>query len=228
MPSAIRRPPPAAHFHARRRRVPAAALPAPRQCGPAQNAPCAPLDPSRRGWKPRVRSVWHRNAARSPPPPRAIAPPARAAPRPAPRACAPPACLGVRCTGTRAETEFRCVRTNSSVSSNSASVSVGKPAIRSAPMAMPGRNARARSTTEKASARECRRCIRFRIRSLPACSERCRCGISRGSPSRRRHRSASIAAGSSEDSRSRGKSGTSASSRRTICPSVGAPGRSGP
>ncbi len=45
-------------------------------------------------------------------------------------------------------------RTKSSVSSNSASVSVGKPAIRSAPMAMPGRSARARAITASASARE--------------------------------------------------------------------------
>ena len=84
---------------------------------------------------------------------------------------------------------------NRRVSSNSASVSVGKPAIRSAPMAMPGRRARARSTTAMASARRCRRRMRFRIRSLPACSDRCRCGISRGSSAISRHRSSSIAAG---------------------------------
>ena len=54
----------------------------------------------------------------------------------------------------------------------------------------------------------CRRFIRFRIRSSPACSDRCRCGISRGSSASSRHRSSSISAGSSEDRRSRGSSGT--------------------
>ncbi len=69
----------------------------------------------------------------------------------------------------------------------------------------PGRNARARAITASASARKCRRFMRFRIRSLPACMDRCRCGISRGSSAISRHRSSSIAAGSSEDRRSRGK-----------------------
>ena len=64
------------------------------------------------------------------------------------------------------------------------------------------------ATTARASARRWRRRMRFRIRSLPACSDRCRCGISRGSSAISRHRSSSIAAGSIEDSRRRGSSGT--------------------
>ena len=62
-----------------------------------------------------------------------------------------------------------------------ASVSVGKPAIRSAPNTMSGRSRRASSQKRTASARACRRFMRLRIMSSPACSERCRCGISRGS-----------------------------------------------
>ena len=72
-------------------------------------------------------------------------------------------------------------------SSNIASLSVGKPAIRSAPNTMSGRAARSRGAEPIASARLCRRFIRFRIRSSPACSDRCRCGISRGSLPISRH-----------------------------------------
>ena len=103
------------------------------------------------------------------------------------------------------------------------SVSVGNPAIRSAPIAIPGRAARAAAITACGVAVRCRRFIRFRIRSLPACNERWRCGIRRGSSSISRHRSSSIHAGSSDDSRRRGNSGTSASSGRPIGPAPAGP-----
>ena len=67
-------------------------------------------------------------------------------------------------------------------SAPSSSVSVGKPAIRSAPIVASGRAALSRSTVATASARLWRRFIRLRIMSSPACSDRWRCGISRGSP----------------------------------------------
>ncbi len=62
-----------------------------------------------------------------------------------------------------------------------ASVSVGKPAMRSAPNAMSGRSRRTAAQNATASARRCRRFMRFRIRSEPCCSDRCRCGMNRGS-----------------------------------------------
>ena len=65
--------------------------------------------------------------------------------------------------------------------SNMASVSVGKPAIMSAPNTMSGRSERSFSTTASASSRRCRRFMRFKIMSSPDCSERCRCGIRRWS-----------------------------------------------
>ena len=61
------------------------------------------------------------------------------------------------------------------------SVSVGKPAIRSAPNTTSGRSRRTVSQNAIASARRCRRFMRLRMRSSPACSDRCRCGISRAS-----------------------------------------------
>ncbi len=97
---------------------------------------------------------------------------------------------------------------------NIASVSVGKPAIRSAPIAISGRTARARRAAAIAWARLCRRFIRFKIRSSPACSEKCRCGMRRGSSPRSAHKGSSISPGSSEESRSRGSAGTAASSCR--------------
>ena len=51
----------------------------------------------------------------------------------------------------------------------------------SAPSAMSGRSRRTCAQNSIASSRECRRFIRFRIRSSPDCSDRCRCGISRSS-----------------------------------------------
>ena len=95
-------------------------------------------------------------------------------------------------------------------------------------MPIPGRSRRARSITPAASSARWRRFIRFRIRSEPACSERCRCGINRGSLSIRRQRSSSMQAGSSDESRNRSSSGTSASSRRASWPRAGLPGRSWP
>ena len=134
------------------------------------------------------------------------------------RACARPACPGARCRGTRAGTagrprrrspaSRRTARRSRSESRRSGRRRSRCPAAARAPARSPPARRRANA----------RRFIRFRIRSLPACSDRCRCGISRGSSAISRHRSSSIAAGSIEDSRSRGSSGTSASSRRTIWP----------
>ena len=116
-------------------------------------------------------------------PRRAAGRPAPGAPGPAPAACARPACPAAASTGRHADRSRpqlldrsrACWRTSPRSRS-------GKPAIRSAPKTTSGRAARARATTAIASARLCRRFIRFRIRSSIACRLRCRCGISRGSP----------------------------------------------
>ena len=139
---------------------------------------------------------------------RAAARRAPGAPASAPPACARPACRAARYRERRAGRGARASRTKSSVSANSASVSVGKPAIRSAPIAIPGRSARARSITASASRAQMAPPHALQDQIAPACSDRCRCGISRGSSAISRHRSSSIAAGSIEDSRSRGNSGT--------------------
>ena len=81
-----------------------------------------------------------------------------------------------------------------------------------------GRSRRRRAATSTTSARRCRRFMRLSTRSSPACTERCRCGIRRGSSATSRRRSASIAAGSSEDSRSRRSSGNSARRPRSMAP----------
>ena len=78
------------------------------------------------------------------------------------------------------------------------------------PAAAPASRAHSRTT----SARPWRRFMRFRIRSSPACTLRCRCGIRRGSVATRSTRSGSTSAGSIEDRRRRGSSGTRRSSRR--------------
>ena len=84
--------------------------------------------------------------------------------------------------GRRAGRRGRIPRPARRLFSAIASVSVGKPAIRSAPIAMSGRRrARRRRRRATASARLWRRFMRLRIRSSPACRLRCRCGISRGS-----------------------------------------------
>ena len=93
--------------------------------------------------------------------------------------------------------------TRSSERANIASVSVGKPAMMSAPNTTSGRSRRTCSQNAIASARECRRFMRLRIMSSPACSDRCRCGISRGSSASASSRSASASTESIEDSRSR-------------------------
>ncbi len=100
---------------------------------------------------------------------------------------------------------------------NIASSSVGKPAMRSAPNTTSGRSARTSAANFTASARRWRRFIRFRIMSSPACSERWRCGISRGSSAIRRSSSSSTSITSSEERRRRCSSGTSVSRRRTSC-----------
>ncbi len=84
-----------------------------------------------------------------------------------------------------------------------ASVSVGKPAIRSAPNTTSGRSRRASAQKAMASARRCRRFMRLRMRSSPDCSDRCRCGISRGSLASASSRSRSASTESIDDSRSR-------------------------
>ncbi len=73
----------------------------------------------------------------------------------------------------------------------------------SAPKTMPGRRRRRRSVSATAAARECRRFMRLRMRSSPDCSERWRCGISRGSSANAASSSSSISTQSSEESRSR-------------------------
>ena len=57
----------------------------------------------------------------------------------------------------------------------------------SAPKTISGRRRRASSQNRIASSRKCRRFIRFRIMSSPACRDRCRCGIRRGSRGDRQH-----------------------------------------
>ena len=77
---------------------------------------------------------------------------------------------GVPGRGEKGKT-WRCVSphssTSASVFSNMASVSVGKPAMRSAPKTMSGRAARSSAQKRTASARLWRRFIRFRIMSSP-------------------------------------------------------------
>ena len=56
--------------------------------------------------------------------------------------------------------------------------------------------------------RECRRFIRFKMRSSPDCSDRCRCGISRSSSAMTSSRSRSASMESIDEIRSRFNSGT--------------------
>ena len=95
------------------------------------------------------------------------------------------ACPGAPSTERRGGRRGPWPSARSRVSRWCVSVSVGKPAIRSAPRAMPGRASRARRARARPSARRWRRRIRFRIRSAPCWSERCRCGMSRGSSASR-------------------------------------------
>ena len=91
------------------------------------------------------------------------------------------------------------------------SVSVGKPAMKSAPNTASGRAWRIASHRATASRRVCRRFMRLRIVSSPAWRLRWKCGISRGSSAIRPSRSSSTSTGSSEDRRSLGRSGTRSS-----------------
>ena len=70
---------------------------------------------------------------------------ARRSGQPAPGACAPPACRGGASKGRRGARPARLLPPVARVFSNIAWVSVGKPAIRSAPKAMPGLSARSLS-----------------------------------------------------------------------------------
>ena len=98
----------------------------------------------------------------------------------------------------------------------------------SAPKTISGRAARTPSQKAMASSRRCRRFIRFRIMSSPACSDRCRCGISRGSPAIASTSRGSASTESIEESRSRGRSGTAARIAATRSPSRPPPSRSAP
>ena len=110
-----------------------------------------------------------------------------------------------------------------------ASVSVGKPAMRSAPIAISGRFALSRATVSTASARLWRRFIRFSTMSSPAWKLMWRCGMKRGSPVARSNSRSSISMQSSEERRSRGSSGTCLQDALDqLARGVGAPGRSGP
>ena len=112
--------------------------------------------------------------------------------------------------------------------SNICSVSVGKPAIKSAPKVMSGRPVFKLSHRAIASSRLWRRFIRFKIILSPACSDRCKYGVILGSVVKASNKAGSISAGSMEDRRKRDKSGTSFKTRRTRSPKGGAPGRSPP
>ena len=76
-----------------------------------------------------------------------------------------------------------------------------------------------RSTVRTASARLWRRFIRLRIMSSPACSDRWKWGISRGSPAISSNRASSISMLSSDDRRRRLRRGSAASRRWHSCPS---------
>jgi hypothetical protein len=75
---------------------------------------------------------------------------------------------------------------------------------------------------------EWRRFMRLRIRSWPCCSDRWRCGISRGSLAISSCSSGSISTPSSEDRRSRPSAGKAVRIASTSAPSPGSPGRSWP
>ena len=65
--------------------------------------------------------------------------------------------------------------------------------------------------------------MRFKMRSSPACNDRCRCGIRRGSLASASNRSASASTESMDDSRRRASSGTSRRMRLTSAPSRRSP-----
>ena len=128
----------------------------------------------------------------------------------------------------RAGTSSRTRRRARSEPANISSVSVGKPAIRSAPKTISERSRRA-SLAERVPRRRraWRRFMRFRIMSSPDCSDRCRCGIRRGSSAMASSRCRSASTWSIDDSRKRLSSGTWRRIMRTSLPSVMSPGRSG-
>src|SRR6516162_510296 len=134
----------------------------------------------------------------------------------------------------RAENGKTCrkVSLQSSISdrepANIVSLSVGKPAIKSAPNTMSERRLRTCSQKHTASAREWRRFMRFSVRSSPACRDRCRCGISRSSSAIALSSAPSASTESTEERRKRFSSGTSFRILVTSLPSVISPGRSAP
>ncbi len=122
----------------------------------------------------------------------------------------------------------RTLRSATACWRSASSVSVGKPAMRSAPSAISGRAAFRRAQRSIACAREWRRFMRFRIRSSPCCSERCRWGAMRSflrdQLEQQRIHLDRVDRGEAQLFRS----GTCFRMRATRLPSAGAPGRSPP
>ena len=114
------------------------------------------------------------------------------------------------------------------VASCAASVSVGKPAMMSAPKTMSGRRRRASSQKRTTSRARWRRFICFSTRSSPCWADRCRCGISLSSSANTSINLASGSAGSTDDRRNRCRPLTRASRACTRSPSLGRPGKSDP
>ena len=124
-------------------------------------------------------------------------------PRAAAAACARRACPAAAKKGRRERRRCRNLR---SISACSAPFLQFRSEIRRSGRRRSWRPARAalmRSTVRTASARLWRRFIRLRIMSSPACSDRWKCGISRGSPAISSNSASSISMLSSDDRRRR-------------------------
>ena len=147
-----------------------------------------------------------------------------------------PFTCGMRAAGVPLRTEYGKTcnhvrlpsRTSAKEFSKCASVSVGNPAIISAPKVISGRRRNASSVNLMASSRKCRRFMRFKIRSSPCCRDRCKCGIKRGSVAMACINAESTSIESIELIRRRGKSGTSFRIRSTKSPKRGVAGKSAP
>ena len=146
-----------------------------------------------------------------------------------PAASARPACRAGARTGKTCRKVSPASSTRSSVPPNIASSSVGKPAIRSAPKHEVGAQRRRRRGEPDD--------VGPPMPPLHALEHQVVAGLHGEVEMRHQprllghqvaHSSASIAAGSSEDRRSRRSSGTSASRLASMAPSVGWPGRSRP
>jgi hypothetical protein len=104
---------------------------------------------------------------------------------------------------------------------NIASVSVGKPAMMSAPKTMSGRTARMSAQKDRIGA-QWRRFMRLRIMSSPAAATDADAASAALGGDRLDQIRSSASTESMEDSRSRGRSGTKLQDRRTSLPSFGA------